>query len=115
MFFFFFFKYVGDHYKANEAFSRAQRVDPEYLNSWIGQAMIAEAVDRKEAMDLYRHATSLGYHSQGAIGYAHWVLTTLLDPESKEDPLYTYTIENMHAVAVATDAMTWYIGMDKRG
>ncbi|XP_043287531.1 tetratricopeptide repeat protein 37 [Venturia canescens] len=100
---------LGDHYKANEAFSRAQRADPEYLNSWIGQGMIAEAVHRKEAMDLYRHATSLGYHSQAAIGYAHWVLTTLLDAEAKKDPLYTYTIENMHAVTVATDAMTWYI------
>lgn len=100
----------GDPYKANEAFSRAQRADPEYGNSWIGQSMIAEEMDRKEAMDLFRHATSLGYHGQAAMGYAHWVLTTLLHPKAKEDPLYTYTIENMHAVAVATDAMTWYIG-----
>ncbi|XP_015592231.1 tetratricopeptide repeat protein 37 [Cephus cinctus] len=101
--------YLGDPYRANEAFSRAQSADPAYLNSWIGQALIAEKMSRKEAMDLFRHATQLGYHKQATLGYTHWVLTTLLDPEAKKDPMYTYTIENMHAVTVATDAVTWYL------
>ncbi|XP_015109958.1 tetratricopeptide repeat protein 37 isoform X2 [Diachasma alloeum] len=101
--------HLGDPYKANEAFSRAQRADPEYENSWIGQGLIAESVERKEAMDLFRHATQLGYHPQAAVGYAHWVLTTILDPDAKKDPLYSYTIVNMHAIPVAIDAMTWYI------
>ncbi|XP_063995924.1 superkiller complex protein 3 [Diachasmimorpha longicaudata] len=101
--------YLGDPYKANEAFSKAQRADPEYKNSWIGQGLIAESVDRKEAMDLFRHATQLGYHPQAAVGYAHWVLTTILNPDAKKDPLYNYTIVNMHAISVAIDAMTWYI------
>lgn len=61
-------------------------------------------------MDLFRHTTQLGYHSESALGYAHWVLTTLLDPRSKKDPLYTYTIENMHAVSVAMDVTNWYLG-----
>ncbi|XP_034950354.1 tetratricopeptide repeat protein 37 [Chelonus insularis] len=100
--------YLGDPYKANEAFSRAQRFDPDYQNSWIGQALIAESVQNKEAMDLFRHATQLGYHPQAAVGYAHWVLTTVLDREAKKDPLYNYVIENMHAIPVATDAMTWF-------
>lgn len=85
-------------------------MDPGYNNSWIGQALIAEKMNRKEAMDLFRHTTQLGYHSEAALGYTHWVLTTLLDPEAKKDPLYTYTIENMHAISVATDAINWYIG-----
>ncbi|XP_011301228.1 tetratricopeptide repeat protein 37 [Fopius arisanus] len=101
--------HLGDPFKANEAFSRAQRADPEYENSWIGQGLIAESVQRKEAMDLFRHATQLAYHPQAAVGYAHWVLTTLLDPNAKKDPLYNYTIENMHAIAMAIDAMTWCV------
>lgn len=103
----------GDLYKANEAFSRAQRADPSYMNSWIGQGFIAESLAKplkKEAMDLFRHSTQLGYHNQAALGYAHSVLTTLLDPAKEKDPLFVYAIENMHAVPAATDAMTWYTG-----
>ncbi|XP_012257142.2 tetratricopeptide repeat protein 37 isoform X1 [Athalia rosae] len=101
--------HLDDSYRANEAFARAQRADPGYINCWIGQAFIAEKVRQKEAMDLFRHTTQLGYRDQAALGYAHWVLTTLLDPEAKKDPLYTYAIENMHAVTVATDGMSWYV------
>ncbi|XP_046597387.1 tetratricopeptide repeat protein 37 isoform X2 [Neodiprion lecontei] len=101
--------HLGDPYRANEAFSRAQRVDPGYNNSWIGQALIAEKMTRKEAMDLFRHTTQLGYHNQAALGYTHWVLTTLLNSEAKKDPLYIYTIENMHAVSVAMDGINWYL------
>ncbi|KAK0096871.1 hypothetical protein PV326_004037 [Microctonus aethiopoides] len=101
---------LGDAYKANHAFSRAQRADPDYQNSWVGQALIAESIDPKEGMDLFRHAIHLGYHPQAAVGYCHWVLTTLLDPQAKrDDPLYSYVIVNMHAIPVAADAMTWYI------
>lgn len=65
-------------------------------------------------MDLFRHAIHLGYHPQAAVGYCHWVLTTLLDPQAKrDDPLYSYVIVNMHAIPVAADAMTWYIGEKK--
>lgn len=101
--------HLGDFYKANEAFSWAQRADPAYVNSWIGQGIIAEKLARKEAMDLFRHATQLGYHNQGALGYCHWVLTTLLDPEAKKDDLYVYSIENMHAISVALDEIARYI------
>ncbi|XP_046745121.1 tetratricopeptide repeat protein 37 isoform X2 [Diprion similis] len=101
--------HLGDPYRANEAFSRAQRADPGYNNSWIGQALIAEKMNRKEAMDLFRHTTQLGYHHQAALGYTHWVLSTLLNSEAKKDPLYTYTIENMHAISVAMDGINWYL------
>ncbi|KZC12335.1 PREDICTED: tetratricopeptide repeat protein 37 [Dufourea novaeangliae] len=101
--------YIGDLYKANEAYSQAQRADPTYVNSWIGQALIAEMMSRKEAIDLFRHSTQLGYHDEAALGYAHWVLTVLLDTNTEKDSLYTYIIENMHAVFVASDVMHWYL------
>ncbi|CAG5092823.1 Similar to TTC37: Tetratricopeptide repeat protein 37 (Homo sapiens) [Cotesia congregata] len=100
--------HLGETFKANKAFSRAQRADPEYSNSWIGQGIIAESVDNKEAMDLFRHAIQLGYHPQAAVGYSHWVLMTILNPDAKKDALYHYMIVNMHAIPVAIDAMTWY-------
>ncbi|KAL0112836.1 hypothetical protein PUN28_012243 [Cardiocondyla obscurior] len=100
--------HLGDIYKANEAFSRAQRADPSYVNSWIGQGLIAEKTLRKEAMDLFWHSTQLGYHNQSALGYAHWVLTTLLNPAMTEDPLSIYFIENMYAIPAAADVLTWY-------
>lgn len=65
---------------------------------------------RKEAMDLFRHATQLGYHSQAAIGYTHWVLDMILNSDSKKNSLNIYVTENMNAVFAAADVMTWYIG-----
>ncbi|XP_050460410.1 tetratricopeptide repeat protein 37 isoform X1 [Cataglyphis hispanica] len=100
--------HLGDIYRANEAFSRAQRADPSYINSWIGQGIIAENLLRKEAMDLFRHSMQLGYHNEAASGYAHWVLTTLLNSAMKRDPLFVYVIEKMHAIPAAADALTWY-------
>ncbi|KAF5308184.1 hypothetical protein FQR65_LT06364 [Abscondita terminalis] len=90
---------------ANEAYSQAQRADPNYVNSWIGQALIAESLGIEDAMDLFRHSTLLGVHPQGAIGYGNWVCRTLL-----EMPRHTtvYSIHNMYAIPVACDAMTWY-------
>ncbi|XP_076474936.1 tetratricopeptide repeat protein 37 isoform X2 [Bombus vancouverensis nearcticus] len=101
--------YIGNLYKANEAYSRAQRADPSYINSWIGQALIAEIMDRKETVDLFRHARQLGYHSQAAIGYTHWVLVMILNPTTKHDILYMDTTQSMHAISSAADVMTWYV------
>lgn len=61
-------------------------------------------------MDLFRHATQLGYHHEAAVGYTHWVIKTIMDPEARHDPLYTYVIEKMHAVTVASDGIQWYTG-----
>ncbi|CAL7935450.1 unnamed protein product [Xylocopa violacea] len=101
--------HTGNLYKANAAYSQAQSAHPAYINSWIGQAIIAETMNRREAMDLFRHALQLGYHSQAAVGYTHWVLNVILNCNVKMDALYTYVMENMHAILVATDAMTRYI------
>jgi superkiller protein 3 len=100
--------FMLEEYKlANEAFSQAQRSDPNYVNSWIGQALLAETLTHEDAMDLFRHSTQLRIHKQGALGYAHWVCKTL-----KESPVdaIIYSIHNMHAIPVACDAMTWYTG-----
>nr|XP_031849957.1 tetratricopeptide repeat protein 37 [Nomia melanderi] len=101
--------HIGDLYKANEAYSQAQRADPAYINSWIGQAIIAETMGRKEAIDLFRHSTQLGFHKEASLGYAHWVLTVLLNTDIEKDTTYKYIIENMHAVFVASDVMNWYL------
>ncbi|KAL7288696.1 hypothetical protein TKK_0017421 [Trichogramma kaykai] len=100
---------LGDAYRANEAFSWAQRMDPAYINCWIGQALIAENIGRTEAIDLFRHSTQLGYHPESAKGYAHLVLKTIMDPDAKKDVLYNYAIEKIHAVTVASDSLNWYL------
>ncbi|KAJ8681556.1 hypothetical protein QAD02_017348 [Eretmocerus hayati] len=99
---------LGEPYRANEAFSWAQKTDPAYINCWIGQAFLAETLSKKDAMDLFRHATQLGYHHEAATGYTHWVISTIRDPEARKDSLCAYVIEKMHALAVASDAINWY-------
>ncbi|CAK9797777.1 Tetratricopeptide repeat protein 37 [Anthophora plagiata] len=99
---------IGKLYKANEAYSHAQRIDPTYINSWIGQALIAECMNRKEVTHLFSHATQLGYHNQAAVGYTHAVFNVILNNDTK-DPLNTYLLENMHAVVAVTDVMASYV------
>lgn len=105
-----FFYFIGDQYRANKSFSWAQKIDPGYINSWIGQAFIAETSEPKEALDLFRHSTQLGYHHEAAIGYTHWVIKTIMDQKAKKEPLYSYVIEKMHAVTKASDEIQWFTG-----
>ncbi|XP_045477416.1 tetratricopeptide repeat protein 37 [Harmonia axyridis] len=91
---------------ANQAFGQAQRSDPNYIQSWIGQGILAEVLDQgDEAMDLFRHSTDLGFHPQGALGYGHWVCRKLM-----QSPMASSfdAIDKLHAVPVACDALTWY-------
>lgn len=60
-------------------------------------------------MDLFRHSTQLGQHQQGSLGYAHWVCHMLLNSDA-HDKIVEYNIYNMHAIPVASDAITWYNG-----
>ncbi|XP_032686665.1 tetratricopeptide repeat protein 37 [Odontomachus brunneus] len=101
--------HLGDSYRANEAYSRAQRADPCYVNSWVGQGLIAEKFLKKEAMELFQHSTKLGYHNEAVLGYAHWVLSVLLNPTLNREQSSIYFIENMHAIPAAADVLTWYI------
>ena len=74
------------------------------------QALVAECVGHAEAMDLFRHTTELGFHTEGALGYASWVCTTLLDPDKMTSDLYKYAIDQMGAVDAASDALAKYTG-----
>ena len=45
---------------ANEAFDRAQTLDPDYAIAWIGQALVAVANGRStEATGMFEHAVTL--------------------------------------------------------
>jgi len=48
-----------DYELANESFSKAQLVDPEYSIGWFGQALIAETLGSAESAELFEHAYSL--------------------------------------------------------
>lgn len=78
--------------------------------------MVAESMMHHETMDLFRHAASLEYHHESCSGYAHWVLTTLLDKEKItkiETSIQDMTLKDMkvmYAVEVAADCMRWYTG-----
>lgn len=95
---------------AHEAFKVAQRSEPSYIESWIGQALVAESMNHEDAMDLFRHTTQLGIHMESCIGYTYWVCSTLKTSSSHNDPHYIYCIEKMDAIPVAGDAMDWYTG-----
>lgn len=98
---------------ANKAFAVAQQSEPNYLNAWAGQAMIAEHInDIDESLDLFRHCTQLGFHPEAAIGYAHWVCTLLESQIYTVETRFRYAIENMHAVPVALDNINWYCRND---
>ena len=50
----------GDLELANEAFYRAQTLDPDYQVAWVGQALVAAAHgDKAEAEAMFEHAVDL--------------------------------------------------------
>lgn len=94
---------------ANKAFSRAQQADTGFINAWTGQAYIAERVGQNdEAMDLFKHCTSLGYTPESAVGFTHWVCQVLQNDDYMKDSRFRYAIEHMHAVPLALDSIGWY-------
>ncbi|XP_030866970.2 superkiller complex protein 3 [Gorilla gorilla gorilla] len=95
--------------QAHEAFKMAQSLDPSYLMCWIGQALIAEAIGSYDTMDLFRHTTELNMHTEGALGYAYWVCTTLQDKSNRETELYQYNILQMNAIPAAQVILNKYV------
>lgn len=93
---------------SNYCFSRGQSILPSHPNSWIGQALIAEAIREEEAMDLFRHASRLGYHPESALGYADWVCRTLKKNKYMENSVSKYEIEGLYAIPYALDLVEWY-------
>nr|XP_004651671.2 tetratricopeptide repeat protein 37 [Jaculus jaculus]XP_044989526.1 tetratricopeptide repeat protein 37 [Jaculus jaculus]XP_044989527.1 tetratricopeptide repeat protein 37 [Jaculus jaculus] len=100
---------TGNIELAHEAFKMAQSLDPSYLLCWIGQALIAETVGSYDTMDLFRHTTELSMHTEGALGYAYWVCTTLQDKSNRETELYQYNILQMNAIPAAQVVLCKYV------
>lgn len=99
----------GEIKLANKAFSRSQQSDTSYENAWTGQACIAERIGESvEAMDLFKHCTSLGFSKESALGFTHWVCSVLDNAKFMSDPKFKYFIEQMHAVPLALDSIEWY-------
>lgn len=92
---------------ANYCYWRGQSILPSYSQSWIGQALIAEVLREEEALDLFRHATRLGYHRESALGYADWVCRTLKSAKV-DSPNLKYDIHELYAVPYAIDLMHWF-------
>ncbi|TRY85691.1 hypothetical protein DNTS_013421 [Danionella cerebrum] len=93
---------------SHEAFKIAQSLEPLYVNCWIGQALIAETVGSYDTMDLFRHTTELSTHTEGVMGYAYWVCSTLLDRSNRDSELYLYNIIQMNAISAAQVALSKY-------
>lgn len=93
---------------SNYCYWRGQSTMPSYTQSWIGQGLIAEETREEEAMDLFRHASRLGYHPESALGYADWVCRTLKKQDCKDDPEFKYVIEGLFAIPYAIDLIQWY-------
>lgn len=94
--------------QANYCFWRGQSILPSYPQSWIGQGLIAEVIREEEAMDLFRHASRLGYHPESALGYADWVCRTLRNNKYKENSESKYEIEGLYAIPYAIDLVEWF-------
>lgn len=97
---------------ANYCFWRGQSTLPSYPQSWIGQGLIAEEIREEEAMDLFRHASRLGYHPESALGYADWICRTLRNHNYKEDSYLKYVIEDLYAIPYAMDLVEWYLNFN---
>ncbi|KAL5004760.1 hypothetical protein ScPMuIL_018216 [Solemya velum] len=98
---------------AHEAFKVAQSLEPSYVACWIGQALIAEAIGDEESMDLFRHTTELGHHSEGAMGYASWVCAMIKNDSKHQTEMFKYAIQQMAALPAASDALSRYLDREK--
>lgn len=59
----------------------------------------------------YVHLLTLSFlKTEGAIGYAYWVCTTLQDKSNRETELYQYNILQMNAIPAAQVVLSKYIG-----
>ena len=56
------FSLTHTHKLAHQAFRNAQSLEPDYVQAWIGQALVAESIGHSDSMDLFRHTTELAYH-----------------------------------------------------
>lgn len=77
--------------------------------------MLAESLAHDDTVNLFSHTVTLGYHPESCLGFADWVLRTLLQSEKLttlkvEDQRALQDFKRMHALEVASDCMKWYTG-----
>ncbi|VVC99072.1 unnamed protein product [Leptidea sinapis] len=100
---------LNHHKLANYCFWRGQSSLPSHPQSWIGQALIAEVIREDEAMDLFRHASILGYHAESALGYVDWLCRKLRNQHYKDNRDLRYVIDGLYAIPYGIDLMEWYL------
>ena len=106
----FFYITFKEAMRAHACFSKAQSLEPRYSFAWIGQALVAEEIEPKEAMDLYRHACTLeNFPIVASLAYTDWVCWELSRGNEK-DERYIYSIEHLDAVQTSHDLMGFYCG-----
>ena len=60
--------YHSDIELANEAFYKAQVLDPDFAAAWVGQGLVAVLNDhQREALALFEHATGLAVPAVSAL------------------------------------------------
>ncbi|KAL9081567.1 MAG: hypothetical protein Q9159_007245 [Coniocarpon cinnabarinum] len=63
---------LEDHELAHEAFSRAQSTDPDYVDAWVGEGLVAlELGDQNEARSHFEHAFEIADSSHVAAKKHH--------------------------------------------
>jgi len=81
-------------FRAHKAFNESQAQNPNYVQCWIGQALIAENVNHSSTLDLLRHCNTLNYHPVPAIKFAYHLLLDT-NQHSNQIDLYNLAIDNM--------------------
>lgn len=81
-------------FQAHKAFNESQAQNPNYVNCWIGQALIAENVNHASTLDLLRHCNTLNYHPIPTLKFAYHLLLDT-NQHSNQIDLYNLAIDNM--------------------
>lgn len=81
-------------FRAHKCFNEAQAQNPNYVNCWIGQALIAENVNHSSTLDLLRHCNALKYHPIPTVRFAYHLLLDTNKPGSQTD-LFNLAIDHM--------------------
>ena len=79
-------------FRAHKCFNESQAQNPNYVNCWIGQALIAENVNHSSTLDLLRHCNSLKYHPIPTVCFAYHLL---LDTNPNQPDLFNLAIDHM--------------------
>lgn len=68
-------------------------------------------MEHVETMDLFYHATQLGYHDESAKGFAECICKVLKNWEIyKSNHHCYYIVEKMNGLQVAATVLSWYTG-----